>query len=94
MVNSHIMTIPANGKREATVDGGIIRLGVWILQVATRQHGLLRIVEGDRAKLLPIADDGFVLEDLMNGDLALTHAPASVNVRQRSTACAGVPHVS
>lgn len=63
--------IATNGKGEAAMQDGLLRGRVRVLEVAARQHGLLRALKGDGAEFLPVADQGVLLEDLVDRELSL-----------------------
>ena len=61
----HIVVVSSYGKREAAMDFRMLRVNVGTLQRTTGQHGLLVIVECNLSKLLPVADQMRLDNDLM-----------------------------
>lgn len=71
MLDLHMRRIPANSKREATVDQFVVRVWVGIFQVAGCQHGFLGRVEGDSTKLLPVAHGRLFCNQFIYREFAL-----------------------
>lgn len=74
---SHVMIVPPDREGEAALDLRIVRLKVGITQCTTRKHCLLRLIEGNRTKFLPVAHELILHYDLVNGELALQDWSAS-----------------
>ena len=58
--------VSSDGKGEAAVQVGVLGGRIRIFEDAARQHGLLRVVKGDGAEFLPVADERVLFEDLMD----------------------------
>jgi hypothetical protein len=69
----HVVIVALNGEREATLDC-ILRGGTRNFQRTARKHSFLRVVESNRPKFFPIADQLILYDDLVNGKLALEHS--------------------
>jgi hypothetical protein len=71
MHDLHVMSISMDGKRETAMYRSVLGVGVWVLKEATRQHGLLSVVEGNGSKFFPVADDGLFHHDFVDSKLPL-----------------------
>ena len=69
--NSHVVFIATDCKREATGYFWITRIDFRVLQGATSEHRLLRVVECDGSKLFPVANKMVLDNNVMNRKLSL-----------------------
>lgn len=76
---SHVVGISADGERETAMDFRVRGLQIRILQGATSQHGLLRAVERDGTKLLPVTDELVFDDNLMNCKFTLSEVVSLPN---------------
>jgi len=65
------MGISMDGKRKTAMYRSVLGVGVWVLKVAARQHGLLSVVKSNGSKFLPVADDGLFHHDFVDSKLPL-----------------------
>jgi hypothetical protein len=49
----------------------VFGVGVRVLQVAARQHGLLSVVKSDGSEFFPVADDRLLNYDFVEGEFPL-----------------------
>lgn len=70
-LNSHLMLISSNGEGEAARYLNILRSDPRRFEAASGQHGLLGMIKRNAAKLLPVADEVILDDDIVNGHLAL-----------------------
>ena len=62
---SHLMVISTYHKGETTVDSGVARAVVGVLQCTRRDQGVVVRVEGDRSEFFPVPDERLLREDLV-----------------------------
>lgn len=62
----HIVGVTTNSEGKAASDFRVVGLRIGVLQRAAGQHGLLRVVKGYRAELLPVADEMVLDNDLVD----------------------------
>lgn len=70
----HVVVISSNRKRKATLNAFTGRVGIWTLQCAAGEHGLLGIIKGNGSELLPVADELVFNNDFVDSKFSLTIA--------------------
>ena len=66
------MVVASYGEGEAAMDFWMLGINIWTLQRAAGQHGLLRTIECNVAKLFPVADQVSFNDNFMECQSALS----------------------